>query len=117
MNRASTVAYVAAAYLAIFGVILIVAPNSVLPIFGFAPTTEPWIRVEGALLASFAWYSFTAARSDDLIYFKASVPQGVALFLVFVGLVLAGWAPAMLIPFGAVQLLFAIWMWWALRGR
>ena len=117
MNRASTVAYVAAAYLGVFGVILIIWPNAVLPLFGFATTTEPWIRVVGTLLASFAWYSFAAARSDDLSYFRASVVQGPALFVVFVGLVLAGLAAPMLVLFGAIQLLFAIWMWWALRGR
>jgi len=117
MNRASTVAYVAAAYLAVLGVILIVAPNSILPIFGFAATSEIWIRIVGTLLASFAWYAFTAARADDLVYFKASVVQGPALFLVFLGLFLANLAPAMLVAFGAIQLIFAIWMWWALRGR
>jgi hypothetical protein len=56
-------------------------------------------------------------RTDDLSYFRASLVQGPTSFGVFVGLVLANLAPAMLILFGSVQLLFAIWMRWALRAR
>jgi hypothetical protein len=117
MSRAVIVAYVSAAYLGIVGIILVVLPNTLLPLFGFQTTTETWIRVVGALTASFGWYSLAAARSNDLSYFRASVIQQPALFVVFVGLVLASLAPPMLILFGAVQLVFAIWMWWALRDQ
>jgi uncharacterized membrane protein YwzB len=117
MSRAAVVAYVSGVYLGILGIVLIVSPNTLLPLFGFPASAEVWIRVVGALTASFGWYSFTAARAEDVSYFRASIIQQPALLVVFVALVLAGVAQPPLILFGVVQLVFALATWWALRSR
>ena len=115
MSRAAVSVLVESVYLAVLGLILLLGPNMLLPVFGFAPTSEVWIRVVGALSASFGWYGFCAARSEDLSYFRASVPQRVGLCVIFICLVAAGLAAPGLILFGVVEAASASWTWWALR--
>lgn len=115
MSRAAVSALVESAYLSILGLTLLLAPNALLPPFGFSPTSEVWIRVVGALSASFGWYGIAAVRSENLSYFRASIPQRIALCIAFIGLVAAGRAKPALILFGAVEAAGALWTWWALR--
>jgi hypothetical protein len=114
MKRTALAAYVSGYYLATLGCILFLAPNQLLPLFGFPASTEAWIRVVGVLTASFGWYSIAAARNVNVAYFRASLIQRPGLFVCFVGLVLADHAPPALILFGGVELLGAAWMLWAM---
>jgi hypothetical protein len=109
MKRAALAAYVSAFYLAALGIILVIAPNLVLPLFGFLPTTEVWIRVVGTLTASFSWYTFVAARTYDVAYLRASLVQRLSLFITFLALVLLGQAQPILMLFGSIEVLAAVW--------
>ena len=86
-----------AIYLGVLGAVLVVAPNAILPLFGFQPSGEAWVRVVGALTASFGWYSFWAARAGNASYYLTSAIQRPILGLAFMTFVAAGLAPTGLI--------------------
>jgi len=60
-------------YLVIVSIALVLVPNSVLPLFGFATTTEPWIRFGGLLLGILGYYYIVAANNSLLPLIKATV--------------------------------------------
>jgi hypothetical protein len=41
-------------YLGALGIVYMVVPNVPLRLFGFEPTSEPWIRVMAAMVVSFS---------------------------------------------------------------
>ena len=103
-------------YLALTGLGFLVVPNTLLALFGFSTTNEPWIRVVGLLVLILAYYYVQAARSEMQPFFRWTVharPLVVVCFIVFVAL---GLAQPMLIVFGVVDLLGAIWTGLALRS-
>ena len=53
------------AYLALSGLAFIFIPNVILPLFGFAPPVEVWIRVVGLLALILGFYFFYSVRHAD----------------------------------------------------
>lgn len=102
-------------YLVVLGAAQILAPNFMLPIFGFPPTQEVWIRVLGLLLLVLGYYYVVVALQDLKSFFIHTVYGRVLAFCVLVGLAATGIAPPMLASFGVVDLLAAAWTWRALR--
>ena len=115
MTNAAKSVYYFGFYLFALSLTLVVAPNMLLSMFGFEPTTEVWIRVLGAVVFAIAfYYTFVAPTNNDTflkvtVYARASVMAWFALF------VLLGWAKPALLLFGAVDLLGALWTWSALK--
>jgi hypothetical protein len=103
-------------YLLLAGLSFIFIPNVVLPIFGFPPTTEIWIRLTGLLTAILGMYFLHSVRYDDRHFYRATLYArlifftGVTLFVIF------KLASPMLIAFGAIDLIGAAWTWSALRA-
>ncbi|MCG2766997.1 MAG: hypothetical protein L6435_01245 [Anaerolineae bacterium] len=115
MSKAAKSILVFGIYLVVIGLGFLVVPNTPLALFGFPTTNEPWIRVVGLLLVLLAYYYVQAARSEMQPLFRWTVhtrPVVVVCFIVFVAL---GLAPPMLIVFGVVDLLGAVWTCLALR--
>lgn len=102
-------------YLAIFGVLFFVVPNSILPLLGFATTTEPWIRLTGLLAAILGFYFLYSVRHNDAAFYRATVYARLIFFVGVAKLVLLGWASPLLLAFGLVDLAGAAWTWLALR--
>jgi hypothetical protein len=116
MSRAAVSMFAFAVYLFVLGVVLLVAPNVLLGIFGFEPTTEVWVRIVGMLVVFLGYYYLSAARGEVVPFMLWSVqarPFVIVFFAVFVAL---GWAKPQLILFGAVDLAGAVWTYLALRA-
>ena len=115
MSRAAVSMFAFAVYLFVLGVILLTAPNLLLRIFGFEPTTEVWVRIVGMLVVFLGYYYLSAARGEVVPFMRWSVqarPFVIVFFAVFVAL---GWTKPQLILFGAVDLAGAVWTFLALR--
>jgi hypothetical protein len=115
MSHAAFTIKAFAVYLGALGASLVLAPNFMLSLFGFAPTSEVWIRVLGVVVFNLGWYYWYAAVSEARPFFAASVVTRVFALLAFSGLVVAGFAPPMLALFGVVDAAGGAWTWLALR--
>lgn len=105
-----------AAYLAGLGLTLLLMPNLLLGLFGFAATAEVWIRVLGVVVINLSVYYWFAAVSEAGPFFRASVAARVFVLVAFTGLAVAGLAQPTLILFGATDTLGALWTLFALRA-
>ncbi|HXD39884.1 MAG TPA: hypothetical protein VN649_04940 [Ramlibacter sp.] len=102
-------------YLLLLGAGLVLFPNAVLALFGVAPTVEVWIRVAGVLVLLIGAYDVLAALSELHQFIRWSVPLRASVILFFAVFVLLGYAPAVLLLFGLIDLVCAVWTWIALR--
>ncbi|HTP02150.1 MAG TPA: hypothetical protein VMJ64_12320 [Anaerolineales bacterium] len=103
-------------YLAAAGLCFIFIPNVVLPIFGFATTTEVWIRLAGLLTLILGFYFLYGVRYEDRTFFRATIFARLIFFAGVTLFVILGWGSALLIAFGLVDLAGAAWTWLALRA-
>lgn len=115
MSHAAFTIKAFAVYLGALGASLVFAPNLMLALFGFAPTSEVWIRVLGVVVFNLGWYYWYAAVSEARPFFAASVATRVFALIAFTGLVVAGFAPPMLALFGVIDAAGGAWTWLALR--
>ena len=115
MSKAAKSVFVFGIYLVVIGVGFLVIPNTPLALLGFPTTSEPWIRVVGLLLLILAYYYIQAARSEMTPFLRWTVPTRLSVIVCFIILVLLGLAQPMLIGFGVIDLLAAIWTHRALR--
>jgi hypothetical protein len=95
--------------------LLLFAPNLLLELLGFEPTSEVWIRVLGQLVLYLGIYYVLAARWEARRFMAATIPirgSVIVFFAVFVG---AGLVPPMLLVMGIPDLIGALWTLHALR--
>jgi hypothetical protein len=102
-------------YVALTGMGLILAPNLILGLFGFAPTDEIWVRVLGSLALVLGFYYWACGTADAKAFFRATIPGRIGFAALCVALVLAAGAPLPLLAFGIVDVLGAAWTRSALR--
>lgn len=93
------------------------APNMLLSIFGIPATTEVWIRVIGLLALAIGFYYLYAGRSNDLHFFRMSLIGRALFFVGMTAFALLNLGPTILIAFGLVDLLAAVWTAYALRAQ
>ena len=103
-------------YLIVIGLGFLLAPNLPLDLLGFPTTTEPWIRVMAMLLLILAYYYIQAARKEMTGFFRLTVHGRASVIVFFIAFVVLDLAQPMLIMFGVVDLIAAIWTAWALRS-
>ncbi len=115
MSKAAVSVLVFGIYLVVLGLTLLLIPNLFLGLLGLPGTTEPWIRIVGVLLLILAYYCVQSARLEITDYFRLSVHGRLSVIIFFTGLVLFGLADPLLIAFGVLDLLGALWTAWALR--
>lgn len=116
MSNSAKSVFVFAIYLVLLGVILLVMPNVLLGLFAYPTTDEVWIRVAGMLLVLMAFYYMQAARKELTDFFQWTVYARGSVILFFIAFVVLGLARPILIVFGAVDLLAALWTAAALRS-
>ncbi len=102
-------------YLVGLGLVLLAMPNVLLGVFGMPTTTEVWVRVVGMLVLFLAYYYHIAARNELTALMRGTVHVRSSVIVFFTAFVLLGYANAMLIGFGVVDLFGAIWTAMALR--
>ncbi len=73
MKQVKTAMYVQTIYMVGMGLGILFMPQLLLPLFGFTPPTEIWIRVLGALILGFGYTNFECTRQEVVPYFWASV--------------------------------------------
>ena len=115
MSKAARSLFVFGIYLIIIGLGFLVMPNLVLRLFGFPETSEPWIRVMAMLLLFLAYYYIFASRNEMTEFIRITVYVRASVILFFAAFVLLDLAQPMLLLFGAVDLVAAIWTWLSLR--
>jgi len=97
------------AYLVITGAGLLLMPALLLAPLGLPAPQEVWIRVLGLVVLALAAYYLQAARHRLEAFIASTVPVRIAVAAGFLGgVLLAGWPP-MLLLFGGVDLLGALW--------
>ena len=115
MSKAAKSVLVFGIYLVAIGLGFLVVPNTPLALLGFPTTSEPWIRVVGMLLLLLAYYYVQAARNEMRSLFRWTVHTRSSVVVFFGVFVALGLAQPMLIGFGVIDLLAAIWTHRALR--
>ena len=96
-------------YLFTLGIVLVFNPNLLLSIFGVAETNEVWIRVVGVLVLLIGYLDFMASGSEMVAFFRWSVYARFSVTVFFIVFVVLGLAPPVLILFGIVDAVAAIW--------
>jgi len=116
MSRAALSAFVWGVYLIIAGLGLLLVPNFVLPLLGFATTAEGWVRVLGLLASILGMYYVFSARWNIVPFFQLTVAGRLAFMAGCIGLVISGLMSPSLLIFGGLDAIGAIWTWLSLRG-
>jgi uncharacterized membrane protein len=102
-------------YMLLLCVPLLFAPNLLLELLGFAPTSEVWVRVLGQLVLYLGIYYILAARWEARRFMAATVPVRASVMVFFAVFVGAGLVPPMLLVMAVPDLIGALWTWHALR--
>jgi hypothetical protein len=108
--------FIFAFYLVGLGLALLLIPNAIIRVFGYPETHEVWIHVVGMLVLFLAFYCFQAVRKEWTDFFRWTVYPRSSVIVFFTAFVLLGLAPPVLILFGVIDLLCAIWTALALRA-
>lgn len=109
MSKAVVSVLVYGIYYLVAGLIYVLLPDLALKLFGF-PLEGTWIlRVAGVLLGLHGYFYVRAARQELTPYFRWTVHGRVAGFVVFAALAVLGLAQPMIILFGVVDLVGAVW--------
>jgi len=116
MSKAAISLFVFGVYLVVLGLFLLIAPNTLITLFGLPATGDVWIRVAGMLIVLLAYYNVQAARNEVAEYFRWSVVARASVILFFAGFVIAGLVKPILLLFGAVDFAAASWTYIALRA-
>ncbi|MFN5135417.1 MAG: hypothetical protein ACK5DG_08870 [Chitinophagaceae bacterium] len=116
MTAAKTVLYFGF-YLYVTGLTLLVAPNFLLSTFKMPVTEEVWIRVVGVLVTAIAFYYHQIGSKNIEAMLPLTVVARVFVFLSFVAFVVLQFVLPMLLVFGAIDLLGAVWTWMALKKK
>lgn len=104
-------------YLYLVGLTLLLIPNLFLRTIQVAETNEVWIRVVGILTLCIAYYYHRNGAANNKPMFILTVHARIFVFIAFTVLVLAKLAPPVLVGFGGVDLLGALWTWKTLQNE
>lgn len=116
MSKAAVSVFVFSLYLLLLGLVLVLVPNALLSLFGMPTTTEVWVRVVGMLVLILGYYYLIGAKRELTSLFRATVIGRSAVLLFFIGFVVLGLAPPVLVLFGVVDAAAATWTAVALRA-
>jgi hypothetical protein len=96
-------------YMIGMGLGLLLIPNILLGMFGFAATTDIWIRILGLFALCAGMLYFYCGRTNQTGFFRISVIERIVFFLGMVGIVLFLRANPLLALIGSADLFGAIW--------
>lgn len=102
-------------YLYVVAITLIFFPNHLLRIMGMPETTEVWIRVLGVLVGLIGFYYHRNGAANNRFFFPLTIPARITVLVSFVAFAALKMVSPMLIGFGVVDFLGALWTWWALK--
>lgn len=109
--------------LLVFGIYCIVngfgfafAPNFFLGMLGQPEATEPYIRIAGSLLLAVGYYYIQVARINVRAFYMWTVQTRIVVFGLFVLFAVLQWARPILYLFAVIELLGALWTFFAFRA-
>jgi len=117
MSKSARSLFIFSIYLFVLGIIFIVIPNVLLNLFTLPETNEVWIRVVGMLVLILGFYYFQASKSDIKKFFQWTVYGRSAVIVFFIVFVLLDFAPPVLILFGFIDAVAALWTQLCLRSE
>ena len=115
MSRAAISVFVWGIYMLVSGTTFLLIPNVVLPLLGFPPTDEIWIRGMSMLAVALGYFYVQTARHEMTPFFSWKVHGHIFGVICMVMFVILQLGPPMLLLFASADLLAAIWTWLALR--
>lgn len=92
------------------------APNLFLGLLKQPEAIEPYIRIAGALLLAVGYYYIQVARADLRTFYMWTVQARVVVLLLFILFILLKWAPPILYVFAGIELIGALWTFYAFRA-
>lgn len=116
MSNSARSVFVFGLYLAVLGIVLLVAPNVLLGMLFLPDATDVWVRVVGMLVLFLGFYYGQAARKNLTDFFQWTVYVRTTVIVFFTIFVLLGFANPPLILLAVVDLSGAIWTGLALRS-
>ena len=102
-------------YMLVMGLILIIVPNPLITLLGFAPVTDVWIRILGMVLVILAFYYFLAVKEEAYSFYRWTSYGRMPIVLVYLGFTALKLAPPILVLLGVFETACAIWTGVALR--
>jgi hypothetical protein len=117
MSKASFSIRMYSFYLVLIGAGMILIPNILLGLLGFAGTNEIWIRMLGLFTVTTAIYYFYSSAHEQTAFFKSTVAGRLFFFLMTIAFVFAYHQSPMLIAIGSIDLLGSLWTLKALKQR
>lgn len=115
MSKPAQSIFVHGLYLALSGLTLIAAPNLLFGLVGIAPTSEVWARIVGVLTLILGFYFIQAARKETIEFMRWTIYARLTFMSFCVLFVLLNFIGPVLLLFGLLDLLGAIWTALALR--
>src|SRR5512135_3215708 len=109
MSKSAFSVRVFSIYMIAFGSVLIAAPNLLLSLFAVPETHEVWIRIVGMLILIVGYLDFMASRNELLVFFRWTVTARFSVVAFLSAFVVLGFAPPILMLFGAIDAAGAIW--------
>jgi hypothetical protein len=98
-----------AIYALIMGGTLVLVPNMLFSMLQLPQTAEPWIHVAGMLVLIKGYYYFMASGKEMVAFYRWTVHARLAVPVFYILLVALGIAPPVLILFGVVEAVSALW--------
>lgn len=111
MSKTARSLFVFGIYMLVLGITVILVPNLLLSLFHVPTTQEVWIRIAGMLVIFLGIYDIVAARSELTPLIIWTIPVRLSVIVFFAVFVVAELAPPILLLFGAIDLIGAIWTW------
>ena len=115
MSKAAVSIFAYGIYALGAGLTFLFVPNLALPLYGMEPPADHWIITVSILTLGLAYYYLSAARSENIGFFRMSWKGRVWFFVATLVTVLLGRAPTGMIAVGGTDLILAGWTFWALR--
>ena len=105
-------------YVILLGIFLMVIPNVLLSIFAVPTTSEVWIRIVGMLVFLLGYYYIRAAINEQgmINFFRWTVHARSSVIIFLLIFVILGFVKPIIIIFGIIDLLGAIWTGKTLRS-
>lgn len=104
-------------YILVLGLGLVLIPNLVLATLRMPPTNDVWIRVLGVVAINIGIFFWVAARTEAVALFHVSVIVRPLVLVWFGAFVLLGLASPMLLVFGVIEALGALWTWLTMKSE
>ena len=117
MSAAAKSIYYFGLYLYVVGLTLIFVPNLLLTTLQMPATSEVWIRIVGVLAFCIGFYYHRCGSANDLGFARLTIVARTLVFISFVVFVILEYVSPVLVAFGVVDLLGALWTWTALKEK